>query len=1542
MHRILEWLRNVNWGRVFKRLIISLTVAVALCGIGIEVKGLTVLADTSRVHLNITDKHGNLDWSHKTLNILKAGWDQGLDWVKGNFKQFGNHYSTGGYANNAQTAKSWLKQKGKLSKEQIHGNPSNGNTNLETEGLYGYAKQLGIDPKAYRSNKSLLKAVSGILNKRASHEDKVGSREKDGYYVGNIGKQTAGEKKAWNTLTDGLLKARKDLTPSAEKKVNAYLKKHGGEKGTTKWYKALQTALDKYATGKAKKELNKSEKTSKKQYEDSANGPKKTSADDVKKMLEKGEMPEPTTLWGKIGKALMNAFWSSTIGSWLEQNGAGATIFAGETSATQLASDVESNPYTLIYPISSDYSTMRQVSDWLQPSMIALGGALITLALVVSSMKMGWGQPFDPVRSRLAWYQNIFDTMIAVVGVAAFPDFVNMILQLDGELLMGFANFMSGIAPDGNGTSVFDTAIKLGFDKSTINAISSGMLLGGSDFSGVVFEIIYLVSYVGLAVYIKYFYFVRAITFTVLIGIGPVFVSLWSFNWGKSRTFAWLKDFLGTVFIQIIHALTITFMALFMQWNNGRLTDGAASSIAQAINWQKENPGKQFLNTITLGLANQHGNGTPSNVSVFGVLVVGFIIMILFCPLSKSLAELFGISTNMLDNINHSTSNVMKAGAALSLPLALAPARAGLSTAKNIGGALKDGVKGASKGSKNFKDFRNKLGKNVRQGFQKRKPVRSGIAKMNGIVGPSAGALIGMAAGAGAGDPQTMLALSASGGAIGERAARLVNKPLSTLGLGQLRRVGKTFTNKPNLKDTDNKVKNANKKTNGSLADQNKAVRDAENGRTAIDQNLANIEAKKQDVEQEFKEGRIPVGMMNDKLADLNKQEQHLKGLQSDQDFQDRLAVADARKQAQGSYSNATDLAKATQEALGDEADKVSVGKNGQANDIQQSLAVAGASTNGAVMSRYDGNAIEKASQQAKAKYAELNAGKFAENGFTDKQSWMDSSRYRQGEAKAMELARKDAVINSDNKVFSMPDQTDNSAFGSSMVNRDTYKNELSRRMSQAGVSKEAQTRVLNAIDGVSGQALVTETPITGSDTPLQTLNYGLNNKLAGQRAFTLNNIENPDPTAGQVSAYDLAQVYQGDNSIDAMNGNGNGTAFTADGFQSYLKNANHANRMQNIQSNLADAYADYQNTLSVTNQAFDQASANAVGFGIPNRLLGMGNLGRGDSFSGGIPGGVNPYDYVASQRIADFNSSFGPSGMNPGDAIQELRENASSASGREGSGIAPGDLRLVTGNTGSHIEAKLADGDYHLIGNYGGGDPSLSGDQQIIQNLDVGADGTIGPRYDPNTHRVETPYSLLGDVRVPRAYSNGGPNLDDMLGGYSSSGSLAKSDVTDFNTMPPSYQLARAEANGHPVTLDKLNNDYSDYRYYSDGSQAVIVGKDKDSGQFEQVTAPFQDTMLDTHMSGQQYCIPLTDTGNGLIPDSTQEPDVFSKNNVISQQARKEILDSLRLHMDNSESRLEFNNYLNDHLAPTEINPHNFIGNHSANQDFTLLDLSH
>ena len=106
----------------------------------------------------------------------------------------------------------------------------------------------------------------------------------------------------------------------------------------------------------------------------------------------------------------------------------------------------------------------------------------------------------------------------------------------------------------------------------------------------------------------------------------------------------------------------------------------------------------------------------------------------------------------------------------------------------------------------------------------------------------------------------------------------------------------------------------------------------------------------------------------------------------------------------------------------------------------------------------------------------------------------MDSSQYRQGEATAMQMARQQAVVSSNGKVFSMRDQANNSAFGISMVNKDVYKQDLAQRMQAAGISSEAQQKVMDAIDGVQGKALMSETKINGSNTPLQTLDYGLNN----------------------------------------------------------------------------------------------------------------------------------------------------------------------------------------------------------------------------------------------------------------------------------------------------------------------------------------------------------------------------------------------------------------------------------------------------------------
>src|SRR5699024_11893331 len=59
------------------------------------------------------------------------------------------------------------------------------------------------------------------------------------------------------------------------------------------------------------------------------------------------------------------------------------------------------------------------------------------------------------------------------------------------------------------------------------------------------------------------------------------------------------------------------------------------------------------------------GVGKPMDAGPqgFEVMVIGFIIMITFIPLSRSLAELFGLQTRMLDNIHQSTSQTLQTAA---------------------------------------------------------------------------------------------------------------------------------------------------------------------------------------------------------------------------------------------------------------------------------------------------------------------------------------------------------------------------------------------------------------------------------------------------------------------------------------------------------------------------------------------------------------------------------------------------------------------------------------------------------------------------------------------------------------------------------------------------------------------------------------------------------------------------------------------------------------------------------------------------------------
>lgn len=492
---------------------------------------------------------------------------------------------------------------------------------------------------------------------------------------------------------------------------------------------------------------------------------------------------EATGLWGKIGKAMLHIFWSSAIGQWLTDNTIGATVFnyqgSGDISDKEVIKDLqkkaEKDPMQLMYPGTDASGYSGKMSDMLTKFRGAFYGAammILVISVIFSGIKLGWGQAVNSFQSRVQWYHNMVDIVLATVGVILVPVIYKMVLSVNGAILLGFENMMASIPTSNSDGSLLSTALHLGMTSDAIKLISSGSFIG-DNFSGIIFNIIYLITMIGLAIYVKYYYFVRMIAFTILASMGGIFIAFWPYQWGKSRTIAWFKDLLGTVFIQSIHAFTLAFMAMLMQINTE-----AFNSIKEA----NSSPTANFLTEFFSGnFASATAEGMKLQVAHWETMVIGFIILILFQPVSRSLAELFGISTNMLENIHKSTSRTLMmaggiaAGAAVGAGVLGANVAAG-GLAKAVGSAAKTGVGKKLAKSKlgqlnSVKKFGNKL--------MDKKGRHKAEAEAVGIIGSRLGQLSGMAVGAGADSMTAMLAGSVAGGKVGLRAARLASQGAS-------------------------------------------------------------------------------------------------------------------------------------------------------------------------------------------------------------------------------------------------------------------------------------------------------------------------------------------------------------------------------------------------------------------------------------------------------------------------------------------------------------------------------------------------------------------------------------------------------------------------------------------------------------------------------------------------------------------------------------------------------------------------------------------
>ncbi|MGF1436815.1 hypothetical protein ACQUW6_21480 [Bacillus thuringiensis] len=71
------------------------------------------------------------------------------------------------------------------------------------------------------------------------------------------------------------------------------------------------------------------------------------------------------------------------------------------------------------------------------------------------------------------------------------------------------------------------------------------------------FQIFAMLIEVGLSIWANFFYLMRAVSIYILMLMGPIMVGMWLFPQKKQQTLYWMREFVGTVLIQGIHAITI-------------------------------------------------------------------------------------------------------------------------------------------------------------------------------------------------------------------------------------------------------------------------------------------------------------------------------------------------------------------------------------------------------------------------------------------------------------------------------------------------------------------------------------------------------------------------------------------------------------------------------------------------------------------------------------------------------------------------------------------------------------------------------------------------------------------------------------------------------------------------------------------------------------------------------------------------------------------------------------------------------------------------
>lgn len=175
-------------------------------------------------------------------------------------------------------------------------------------------------------------------------------------------------------------------------------------------------------------------------------------------------------------------------------------------------------------------------------TMMILAGFMLVIGILTSGMRIT-SSGMNPQR-RNEMFESSKDLIFIILLLFNLPLLYDLLFSINGGLIKVFSGAMESNLDD-----LFDDEA----DRDT----------------GIIAWVVIQLVLLGLALWANFYYLMRKLTLILLMGLGPLMVTLWMFPQFKGLTAAWFKELVGSIFVQSIHAFVFWTIAIISASSSG-------------------------------------------------------------------------------------------------------------------------------------------------------------------------------------------------------------------------------------------------------------------------------------------------------------------------------------------------------------------------------------------------------------------------------------------------------------------------------------------------------------------------------------------------------------------------------------------------------------------------------------------------------------------------------------------------------------------------------------------------------------------------------------------------------------------------------------------------------------------------------------------------------------------------------------------------------------------------------------------------------------